>query len=104
MGPQWGIGGRCACDRKYVRLRTAGRHWCKRSGHASGIPVVLHRWMACEGVLALPPLLPPQGWSRFTTGPFELHEVEGHHLWPLEKGSKAVWLGMIAAQLEQLGL
>lgn len=46
----------------------------------------------------------PQGWSRFTTGHFELHEMEGHHLWPLEKASKAVWLGAIAAQLEQLAL
>ncbi|PRW20885.1 Monothiol glutaredoxin- chloroplastic [Chlorella sorokiniana] len=45
-----------------------------------------------------------QGWSRFTTGAFELHEMEGHHLWPLDKASKAVWLGQIAAQLEQLAL
>ncbi len=50
------------------------------------------------------PCIYPQGWSRFTTGAFELHKVEGHHLWPLDKGSKAMWLGAIAAQLEQLQL
>ena len=46
------------------------------------------------------PLL--QGWRGFTTGAFQLHEVEGHHLWPLEKGSKAAWLQIIADQLAQL--
>ena len=50
------------------------------------------------------PTHPPtaQGWARFTTGPFQLLEVEGHHLWPLEKGSKAAWLQVIADQLDQL--
>lgn len=45
-----------------------------------------------------------QGWSRFTTSAFELHQVEGHHLWPLEKGSKAAWLAVIAEQLAALPL
>lgn len=45
-----------------------------------------------------------QGWSRFTSGPFQLLEVEGHHLWPLEKASKAAWLGVIAEQLAALQL
>ena len=48
------------------------------------------------------PACDEQGWSRFTTGAFELRQVEGHHLWPLEKGSKAAWLGVIAEQLAQL--
>lgn len=30
--------------------------------------------------------------------------MEGHHLWPLDKSSKAVWLGVLAAQLERLAL
>lgn len=44
----------------------------------------------------------PQGWSRFTAGAFELRRVEGHHLWPLDKASKAAWLGVIAEQLAAL--
>ncbi|KAL4451499.1 hypothetical protein ABPG75_007161 [Micractinium tetrahymenae] len=43
-----------------------------------------------------------QGWARFTSGPFQLLEVEGHHLWPLEKASKAAWLGVVAEQLAAL--
>ena len=37
-----------------------------------------------------------QGWADFTTGTFQLTEVEGHHLWPLTKESKARWLQLIA--------
>lgn len=43
-----------------------------------------------------------QGWQRFTTGSFQLLEVDGHHLWPLDKVSKAVWLTTIAEHLGQL--
>ncbi|PSC76020.1 alpha beta-hydrolase [Micractinium conductrix] len=28
-----------------------------------------------------------EGWQRFTTGSFQLLEVDGHHLWPLDKDS-----------------
>ena len=41
-----------------------------------------------------------QGWSKFTSGDFRLLEVEGHHLWPLERAGKAAWLQAIADQLE----
>ncbi len=51
-----------------------------------------------------PPALSVQGWSRFTSGHFQLMEVEGHHLWPLDKASKAAWLGVIAQQLAALQL
>lgn len=43
-----------------------------------------------------------QGWSRFTTGPFQLLEAEGHHLWPLDKACKGAWLQVIADQLAAL--
>lgn len=46
----------------------------------------------------------PQGWSRFTTGAFQLLEAEGHHLWPLDKAHKAAWLQVVADQLAQLQL
>ncbi|EFN56084.1 hypothetical protein CHLNCDRAFT_145599 [Chlorella variabilis] len=45
-----------------------------------------------------------QGWSRFTTGAFQLLEAEGHHLWPLDKAHKAAWLQVVADQLAQLQL
>jgi hypothetical protein len=41
-----------------------------------------------------------RGWQRFTTGAFECLQVQGHHLWPLDKEPKAAWLGMIAERLQ----
>lgn len=32
------------------------------------------------------------GWGAFTTGAFTLKRIEGHHLWPLDKKGKRVWL------------
>ncbi len=46
------------------------------------------------------PLL--QAWSRFSSGPFRCQQVEGHHLWPLDKDSKSAWLGHIARELQSL--
>ena len=40
-----------------------------------------------------------QGWERFTEGGFECVEVEGDHLFPLEKEPKTVWLQHIADRL-----
>lgn len=42
-----------------------------------------------------------QGWQRFTTGPFSCIEIEGNHLWPMEKGPKAVWLKAITDRLRE---
>lgn len=42
------------------------------------------------------------GWQRFTTGGFECLGIDGHHLWPLEKESKLVWLRLIAERLQKL--
>ena len=43
-----------------------------------------------------------QGWRRFTTGRFELLEIAGHHLWPLDKEAKVSWLGNISERLTML--
>lgn len=42
------------------------------------------------------------GWGAFTSGAFTLERIEGHHLWPLDKESKCVWLQLIAERLEKL--
>lgn len=39
------------------------------------------------------------GWEKFTRGRFECVEVEGNHLFPLEKEAKTVWLQHIADRL-----
>ena len=44
------------------------------------------------------------GWRAFTSGPFTLERIEGHHLWPLDKESKRVWLQLIAGGLDKLQL
>lgn len=41
-------------------------------------------------------------WQRFTRGEFELVTVEGNHLFPLQPGAKAAWLGRIARALGAL--
>jgi medium-chain acyl-[acyl-carrier-protein] hydrolase len=43
-----------------------------------------------------------RGWQRFTKGEFECLAVEGHHLWPLVKESKVVWLNAIVERLKRL--
>ena len=43
-----------------------------------------------------------RGWQRFTKGEFECLAIEGHHLWPLAKESKVVWLDAIAERLMKL--
>ena len=45
-----------------------------------------------------------EGWQRFTTGQFELLEIAGHHLWPLDKEAKVSWLGDISERLTRLEL
>lgn len=42
------------------------------------------------------------GWERFTSGAFECVEVEGNHLFPLDKQPKLVWLQHIADRLRGL--
>ena len=39
-------------------------------------------------------------WETHTTGEFELVNIPGHHLFPLQKDQKAMWLEKIAATLE----
>ena len=39
------------------------------------------------------------GWQRYTTAACECLEVDGHHLWPLDKAAKTAWLGMIVERL-----
>ena len=43
-----------------------------------------------------------EGWQRFTSGNFELLEISGHHLWPLDKEAKVTWLGHIRERLIKL--
>lgn len=40
------------------------------------------------------------GWQEFTSASFTSHRVEGHHLWPLQPTSKAIWLRQIAASMD----
>lgn len=42
------------------------------------------------------------GWSAFTSQTFELEEIEGNHLWPLDKASKVAWLEKIVDSLNSL--
>lgn len=41
-------------------------------------------------------------WRRFTSSTFETIQIEGHHLWPLDKEAKAAWLGHICQRLRRL--
>ena len=43
-----------------------------------------------------------EGWAAHTTGAFQLTEIEGHHLWPLVKESKAHWLQLIVEDCQRL--
>lgn len=41
------------------------------------------------------------GWQSFTAAGFSLTQIEGHHLWPLDKVAKQDWLSRIVAELER---
>jgi surfactin synthase thioesterase subunit len=41
-------------------------------------------------------------WRRFTSAAFSQLEIEGHHLWPLDKAAKREWLSRIVAVLAAL--
>ena len=43
-----------------------------------------------------------RGWANFTSGAFECIAIEGHHLWPLVKDSKVLWLDAIVQRLQNL--
>ena len=45
-----------------------------------------------------------EGWAAHTSGSFELTEVEGHHLWPLDRQAKARWLQHIVRDCQHLHL
>ena len=36
------------------------------------------------------------GWSDVTSGAFQIEEVQGNHLWPLDAVAKKTWLGRVA--------
>ena len=40
-----------------------------------------------------------QGWQRFTTGRFKCAEIDGNHLWPLNKDAKKAWLEQAVEEL-----
>ena len=40
------------------------------------------------------------GWRKFTTGSFQLIEIQGNHLWPLMKEAKQQWLASIVDHIE----
>ncbi len=42
------------------------------------------------------------GWQKYTTADFSLTQIDGHHLWPLDKTAKQDWLSRIVVQLEAL--
>ncbi|KAK9813306.1 hypothetical protein WJX72_012248 [[Myrmecia] bisecta] len=44
------------------------------------------------------------GWQTYTSGPFTSQQIDGHHLWPLDKAAKLVWLTVIAKELSELPL
>ena len=44
------------------------------------------------------------GWQKFTSSNFACREISGHHLWPLDKEAKLVWLTTIADGLSDLVL
>jgi medium-chain acyl-[acyl-carrier-protein] hydrolase len=41
-------------------------------------------------------------WQRFTTASFSCSQIQGHHLWPLDKAAKQDWLLRIVAELSLL--
>ena len=43
-----------------------------------------------------------EGWQLFTNGSFEAIQIEGHHLWPLNKEAKVSWLSHICQRLHSL--
>jgi len=43
-----------------------------------------------------------EGWKDMTKGTPKTVEVEGHHLFPLEKVPKAAWLGEVAKELDDV--
>lgn len=43
-----------------------------------------------------------RGWARFTSGAFACTRMQGHHLWPLQRGPKTAWLQAIADGLTVL--
>lgn len=42
-----------------------------------------------------------QAWERLTTGVFEVHRIEGNHLWPMEKDGKFDWQEIITDTLDR---
>lgn len=40
-----------------------------------------------------------QAWQAFTTGPFTCAQIQGNHLWPLDKIAKTQWLQAIVNSL-----
>lgn len=43
-----------------------------------------------------------EGWTRFTTGKFQISQIEGHHLWPLDRDAKRVWQEAIVKELADI--
>ena len=43
-----------------------------------------------------------EGWQRFTSSAFKAFEIDGHHLWPLDKQAKVSWLELICQRLQSL--
>jgi hypothetical protein len=69
------------------------------AGGPGGCVAVRLEGSAASPARRLPPQPWLQGWSRFTAGGFSLTEVQGNHLWPLDRTAKAQWLADIAARL-----
>eukprot|EP00877_Chromochloris_zofingiensis_P014233 jgi/Chrzof1/9063/Cz03g34210.t1 len=42
-----------------------------------------------------------KAWERLTTGVFEVHRIEGNHLWPMEKDGKFDWQEIITDTLDR---
>ena len=43
------------------------------------------------------------GWRRFTSAAFRLHEIDGHHLFPISvPPAKKVWLQTIVDAIESI--
>jgi hypothetical protein len=43
-----------------------------------------------------------KGWKKFFSGDFSCEEIQGNHLWPLDKAKKTLWLDKIVVQLDKL--
>lgn len=43
-----------------------------------------------------------KGWQEQTSGKFVLENLNGHHLFPLQKEQKSIWLGKIAERLDDV--